>query len=349
MRERTSRPSWSVPSGWALEGALRIFFTSGRFGARGEMAGARSASTARQTTTTPPASASRFRRNARQKAFTRSPAPPAWGHSDPRIDQTVREVGDQVGAQGERRHDDEVAHDHGVVALEDRLDHQLPHARDGEDRLDDHAAADQARQREPEDRHDREQRVAQRVLADHHALGETLGPRGLDVVLPHDLEHRLSHVARKPGEPAEGRDQDRQDEMARRSPIFCSTGRASGENDRPKSSRTSRVSQFTYWTWRGLSSPYIWRSRSRTSRSDWTGVSPVPRSVGSPGARWITKNEMSVIPMRRGTARTSRRSAYPSMARYSSASGTRLHLPRRVALQLLWDVPLVEIVPDAVR
>jgi len=103
----------------------------------------------------------------------------------------------------------------------------------------------------------------------------------------------------------------------RRSPIFCSTGRASGENDRPKSSWTSRVSQFQYWTWSGLSSPYIWMSRSRTSLSDWIGVSPVPSSVGSPGARWITENEM-----RRGMARTSRRSAYPSMARYSSVTRT---------------------------
>ena len=40
-----------------------------------------------------------------------------------------------------------------------------------------------------------------------------------------------------------------------RSPIFWSTGRASGENERPKSSRTSRVSQLQYWTCSGLSSP----------------------------------------------------------------------------------------------
>src|SRR2546425_3191707 len=127
MRERTSRPSWSVPSGWALEGASRILFTSRRFGSRGETTGARSASKARTTTTTPPASASRFRRNARQKPLTRSPAPPARGHSDPRIDHTVGEVGDQVGAQGERGHDDEVAHDHRIVALEHRLHRSEEH------------------------------------------------------------------------------------------------------------------------------------------------------------------------------------------------------------------------------
>ena len=40
-----------------------------------------------------------------------------------------------------------------------------------------------------------------------------------------------------------------------RSPIFWSTGRASGENERPKSSRASRVTQFQYWTCSGLSRP----------------------------------------------------------------------------------------------
>ena len=56
----------------------------------------------------------------------------------------------------------------------------------------------------PEDGDHRQQRVAQRVLADDHLLGQTLGPRRLDVVLPDHLEHALPHVAREPGEPAEG-------------------------------------------------------------------------------------------------------------------------------------------------
>src|SRR6058998_2193334 len=107
------------------------------------MIGASSARTATKTTT-PPASASWLRRKARQKGLTRSPAAPARGDADSRIDQAVGEVGDDVGAQGEQGHDDEVAHHHRVVALPDRLDHELSHAGNGEDRLDDDAAADQA-------------------------------------------------------------------------------------------------------------------------------------------------------------------------------------------------------------
>src|SRR5437879_11751071 len=139
---------------------------SGRFGSHGAIRGARMASVARQTTTTPPNSASWLRLNARQNALTRSPARPAGGHAYSRSDQAVREIGEQVRDQRERRHDDEVAHDYRVVALEHRLDHELAHARDGEDRLDDHAAADETRERESQHRHDRQQRVAERVLAD---------------------------------------------------------------------------------------------------------------------------------------------------------------------------------------
>src|SRR5215471_13900030 len=115
------------------------------------MTGASSASAATKTTTTPPASASWLRRRARQNDLTRSPTAPPRSDADSRIDQAVGEVGDEVGSQGEQRHDDQIAHDHRVVALEDRLDHELAHAGNGEDRLDDDAAADEAGQREPQD------------------------------------------------------------------------------------------------------------------------------------------------------------------------------------------------------
>src|SRR5262245_51577545 len=112
------------------------------------MTGARSASTATKTTTTPPASASWLRRRACQNDLTRSPATPPRGDADSRIDQAVGEVSDEIGPQGEQRHDDQIAHDHRVIALEDRLDHQLAHAGNGEDRLDDDAAADEPGQGE---------------------------------------------------------------------------------------------------------------------------------------------------------------------------------------------------------
>ena len=70
--------------------------------------------------------------------------------------------------------------------------------------LDDDAAADEPGQRQPEDGHHREQRVAQRVLADDDLFGQALGARRLHVVLTHHLEHALPHVAGEAREPAEG-------------------------------------------------------------------------------------------------------------------------------------------------
>ena len=43
--------------------------------------------------------------------------------------------------------------------------------------------------------------------------------------------------------------------MGSRSPIIVSTGRPWGANDLPKSSRTTRTSQFQYCTCSGLSRP----------------------------------------------------------------------------------------------
>src|SRR3989449_3760408 len=107
-----------------------------------------------------------------------------------------------------------------------------------------------------------------------------------------------------------------------------------------------RVSHFIYWTCNGLSRSYISRRSCRACASDWTERSPVWISAGSPGARWITRKETKVMPSRSGMARRSRRSAYPSMARYCIAAR---NVTRRVALELLRDVPLVEVVADPVR
>ena len=77
-----------------------------------------------------------------------------------------------------------------------------------------------------------QQRVAERVLADDDALGQSLGPRRLDVVLPHHLQHALAHVAREPGQAAEGRDHDRQDQVAAKSDCCCQKDRYSQFSER---------------------------------------------------------------------------------------------------------------------
>ena len=64
-----------------------------------------------------------------------------------------------------------------------------------EDRLGDDRAADEQRDVEPEDRHDRRQARAQAVLEDHLPLGEPLCARGADVVLAERLEQVVARQA----------------------------------------------------------------------------------------------------------------------------------------------------------
>ena len=151
-RARRGRADRCRTSG-CVEGGVRIFFVSGRLGSHGAISGReRSPGRPGTATTTPPHDGEPVaaKRRARTGA---SPRAPSRGHqrrrraaqADARIHEAVGDVGEEVGEQRERRDDDQVAHHHRVVAREDGLHHELAHAGDGEDRLDDHAAADQAR------------------------------------------------------------------------------------------------------------------------------------------------------------------------------------------------------------
>src|SRR6266404_1995914 len=207
---------------------------SGLLGSQGARAGAHTAMAMRIPTTTAPPHASWLREKVRQKrrssprrerAGPGTSAPPTPGReADAWIHHPVREIGEEVGEKRQARHDDEIAHDDGVVAREHRLDHELPHARDGEDALDDDAAADETGQGEPEDGDHGQERVAKGVLADDHGLGQSLGAGGLDIVLTDHLEHALAHVARESRETAEGSHGHGQEEMAHEVPLLAPEG-----------------------------------------------------------------------------------------------------------------------------
>ncbi len=124
-------------------------------------------------TMTLPATAIRFYRNLFRKSFShmnllRDP--------DPRIGQRVGDVGDQVPEQREHGADEEDPHDHRIVPRHDRHVEELPHAGNGEDRLEDDASPDQPGNRQAEDGDHRKQGIPQGVLVDDDPLGKTLGP-----------------------------------------------------------------------------------------------------------------------------------------------------------------------------
>src|SRR4051812_17782342 len=80
--------------------------------------------------------------------------------SDPRVEVAVEDVDHEVDQhEPGRDHQYRRLHD-AVVAVGDRVDEQPPDARPREDGLDDHGAAEQRAELEPDDRHDRDERVA---------------------------------------------------------------------------------------------------------------------------------------------------------------------------------------------
>src|ERR1700675_3716008 len=101
MRDKTSRPSWSVPRGWPREGSPSMLRRLGRLGSDGASTGASSASRTKLSTTAPPPPASRFFANARQKLFMASPATSPTAHADTRIHEAVGDVGQEVRDEGQ--------------------------------------------------------------------------------------------------------------------------------------------------------------------------------------------------------------------------------------------------------
>ena len=133
-----------------------------------------------------PSTAGRFRRKARQTSRP-GDSPRAAGHgrlTAGSADRPACRGGPRGGCpttREERR--DEVERDHHrIVARQDRLVAEPADARPREDRLEDHAAADQPRDQEPQHRDEGEEPVPERVAVEHGVLGQPLGPRGPDVV-----------------------------------------------------------------------------------------------------------------------------------------------------------------------
>src|SRR2546426_2857446 len=118
-----------------------------------------------------------------------APLRESGAHPDARIDDPDDEVPDDVGRHDDGREQDDRALDHREILVADRLHGEGRHARPGEDRLRDDGAAEELAELEPQDRDDRDARVAEGVLDDDRALAHPFGAGGLDVLHVHDLDH----------------------------------------------------------------------------------------------------------------------------------------------------------------
>src|SRR5262245_4452484 len=184
-RERMSRPNSSAPSQYCAPGLWRLSMSRCWIGSRGANQGAPIAVIASSATMTRPTRASRLR-NSRLRASPRKLAATVRSGSDAAsatvamravdrlslardagIEGAVREIHDQVHEDERHGKEQHRALQQDVVAREDRLDHEPAKPRPCEDRLGQHGAAHELPRLEAEQRQDRDQRVAERVLRDH--------------------------------------------------------------------------------------------------------------------------------------------------------------------------------------
>ena len=92
--------------------------------------------------------------------------PHALPVADARIGEGIADIRQQVADQGQKCADHQNAHDQRIIPGHDPHVEELPHAGNGEDRLEDDAAADQPGQGKAEQGYDRQQGVAQGMPVD---------------------------------------------------------------------------------------------------------------------------------------------------------------------------------------
>ncbi len=115
---------------------------------------------------------------------------------NPRVDQAVGQVHQQVDENDDRRDQHHPALQCRVVAPADRLDQPFADTRPREDGLGEHRAGHQRADLQPDDGDHRDQRVAQCMQADDAPRRQAFGACGAHVVLRQHLEHRRARHAR---------------------------------------------------------------------------------------------------------------------------------------------------------
>ncbi len=179
----------------------------GLIGSYGAISGATIARmTKNSTTTAPPSTALRLRRNLermRLRFFGRAMSSVmaiVIGMPQARIDENIKDIGQKVhDDETDRRAKDDALNDR-VVAVEHGIDDELAEAGNGEDLLGQHRAREKLAEQQRRERDDRDQRVAQRVLEHDGARHKALGARGPDIVGTQDAEHGaagMAHEARR--------------------------------------------------------------------------------------------------------------------------------------------------------
>src|SRR5688572_32670536 len=174
MRESTSRPKRSVPSGWLALGGANICAAATAVGEYGATASARAP--ARMIS---PSIAQALTKSGLRAA---RPSPTRSATSEPRVERRVEQIDAEIEQHEDPAEQQDHALDDGIVALEDRVEQQPADTGQREDVLDHDNAADDVAELDAGHGDDGDERVAQRVAERHLALGQALGSRGTHVL-----------------------------------------------------------------------------------------------------------------------------------------------------------------------
>src|ERR1700722_18432496 len=236
-RDSISWPSPSVPSTKRQEppfshtGGARTASRNWSIGEWGATTFAVSARRTMMAKTASPITAPRFSRNAAQNdasgegcartAAASSPiglvsAATSAAMADPGIDDSVDEIDDQIDQDDDGGDEQNAALQRWIIAPANGVDEPMADPRPGEDRLRQHRPSHQAGNREADDRHHRQEGVAQGVNADDPGGRQPLGARGAHVIFAQDFEHRGASHAGGDRERHGAEHDRRQDEVPQR-------------------------------------------------------------------------------------------------------------------------------------
>src|ERR1051326_3935199 len=176
MRRRMSRPNSPVPKMKYSFGGNSFQFACVSSAPYGASSGAASAMSTQMHTMMAPLRPIRLRKKRLASV------------ADARIEPGIHQVHGQID-QTENQSDEQHPTLHnGVIAIADAVEQEAAHARQRENRLDNHRAAEQVADLHADDGQHRNECVFQRMPIQHTAIAQAFGIRGADVVLAEHLQ-----------------------------------------------------------------------------------------------------------------------------------------------------------------
>src|SRR5579883_3381667 len=179
-----SRPNWSVPNTWRSVGPLRRCARSNWLHGYGSMSGATRPTLTNSAMPATPTRARRLRRRRPSTAFSAIAIESVWLTvvewsliANARIQHAVQKIDGEIHEHDQHRHEENGTEDHRVVPCRNGAYHEEAEPRQREDRLGKNRSGEEDPDLEPDDRHERDECVSERVTDVQRERGEPIRMR----------------------------------------------------------------------------------------------------------------------------------------------------------------------------